>query len=34
VFPEDAPDKPEFVTLDFARGNCVAVNGKNFRRSA
>ena len=27
VFPEDAPDKPEFVTLDFARGDCVAVNG-------
>src|ERR1041384_6900132 len=30
VFPEDAPDKPEFVTLDFARGNCVAVNGKKL----
>ena len=28
VFPEDAPDKPEFVTLDFEKGNCVAVNGK------
>jgi len=28
VFPEDAPDKPEFVTLDFKKGNCVAVNGK------
>jgi len=27
VFPEDAPDKPEFVTLDFAGGHCVAVNG-------
>jgi len=26
VFPEDAPDKPEFITLDFAAGNCVAVN--------
>src|SRR5215468_10343524 len=24
VFPEDAPDKPEFVTLDFLKGNCVA----------
>jgi argininosuccinate synthase len=24
VFPEDAPDKPEFVTLDFTKGNCVA----------
>src|SRR6266545_2887878 len=30
VFPEDAPDKPEFVTLDFAKGNCVAVNGKKL----
>jgi len=27
VFPEDAPDQPEFVTLDFAGGHCVAVNG-------
>jgi len=30
VFPEDAPDKPEFVTLDFEKGNCVAVNGKKL----
>jgi len=30
VFPEDAPNKPEFVTLEFARGNCVAVNGKKL----
>ncbi len=28
VLPEDAPDKPEFVTLDFVKGDCVAVNGK------
>ncbi|MCZ7639911.1 MAG: argininosuccinate synthase [Verrucomicrobia bacterium] len=28
VFPEDAPDRPEYVTLDFEAGNCVAVNGK------
>jgi argininosuccinate synthase len=28
VFPEDAPAKPEQVTLDFAEGNCVAVNGR------
>ena len=28
VAPEDAPDKPEYVMLDFERGNCVAVNGK------
>jgi len=30
VFPEDAPDKPEFVVLDFVKGNCVAVNGKKL----
>ena len=30
VFPEDAPDKPEFVTLEFRKGNCVAVNGKQL----
>ncbi|TLD72812.1 argininosuccinate synthase [Phragmitibacter flavus] len=28
VFPEDAPDKPQMVTLDFEKGNCVGVNGK------
>jgi argininosuccinate synthase len=28
VSPEDAPDRPELVTLDFERGNAVAVNGK------
>jgi argininosuccinate synthase len=28
--PEDAPDKPEYVTLDFERGDCVAVNGKKL----
>jgi argininosuccinate synthase len=28
VSPEDAPDKAEYVTLDFEQGNCVAVNGK------
>jgi argininosuccinate synthase len=28
VSPEEAPDKPEYVTLDFERGNCVAINGK------
>ena len=27
VAPEDAPDKPEYVVLDFVKGNCVAVNG-------
>jgi argininosuccinate synthase len=28
VAPEDAPDEPEFVELEFAAGNCVAVNGE------
>jgi argininosuccinate synthase len=28
VFPEDAPNQPEYVTLDFERGDCVAVNGR------
>ena len=30
VAPEDAPDKAEIVTLDFVRGDCVAVNGKKL----
>jgi len=30
VAPEDAPDKPEYVTLDFQQGDCVAVNGKTL----
>lgn len=30
VSPEDAPDKPEYVTLDFDQGLCVAVNGKKL----
>ena len=28
VSPEDAPDKPEYVNLEFDKGNCIAVNGK------
>ena len=28
VAPEDAPDRPEFVELEFKRGDCVAVNGQ------
>src|SRR5438105_5153534 len=28
VGPEDAPNKAEYVTLDFEKGDCVAVNGK------
>src|SRR6266849_2271952 len=30
VAPEDAPDKSEYVTLDFKQGNCVAVNGRKL----
>ena len=30
VAPEDAPDKPEYVILEFEKGNCVAVNGKTL----
>ncbi len=28
VSPEDAPNKPEHVTLNFEKGNCIAVNSK------
>ncbi len=28
ALPEDAPDKSQYVTLDFVNGDCVAVNGK------
>ena len=30
VSPENAPDKAEYVTLDFERGDSVAVNGKRL----
>src|SRR3989449_6021530 len=30
VAPEDAPNTPEYVTLDFEEGNCVAVNGRRM----
>jgi argininosuccinate synthase len=30
VAPEDAPNKPEYVTLDFEKGDCMAVNGKKL----
>ena len=30
VLPEDAPNKPEFVELDFVKGDCVAVNGQKL----
>jgi len=28
VSPEDAPDKPQYINLDFEDGDCVAINGK------
>jgi argininosuccinate synthase len=28
VFPEDAPDKAELVTIDFVQGDAIAINGK------
>jgi argininosuccinate synthase len=30
VAPEDAPDKPEYVEIDFVKGNAVAVNGQKL----
>ncbi|MCI8628792.1 MAG: argininosuccinate synthase [Firmicutes bacterium] len=30
VSPEDAPDIPEYVTLDFEKGICTAVNGEKL----
>ena len=30
VAPEDAPDEPEYVELDFESGNCVGINGERF----
>ena len=30
VFPEDAPDKAEYVTLEFKKGDCIAVNGRRL----
>jgi argininosuccinate synthase len=30
VSPEDAPDRPEHVELDFEKGDCVAVNGRRL----
>src|SRR5216110_752583 len=29
VAPEDAPNEPEYLELEFDRGNCIAVNGKS-----
>jgi argininosuccinate synthase len=30
VAPEDAPDEPEYIELEFENGNCVAVDGKTL----
>ncbi len=30
VAPEDAPNRAEYVELEFARGDCVAVNGRKL----
>jgi argininosuccinate synthase len=30
VAPEDAPNRSEYVTLEFRKGDCVAVNGKKL----
>ncbi|MFM8574044.1 MAG: argininosuccinate synthase, partial [Pirellula sp.] len=30
VSPEDAPNRAEYVTLEFRKGNCVAVNGRKL----
>jgi argininosuccinate synthase len=30
VLPEDAPDKAEYVELEYVKGDCVAVNGKKM----
>lgn len=30
VSPEDAPDKAEYVELEFVKGDCVAVNGRKL----
>src|SRR5712692_670028 len=34
VAPEAAPDKPEYVEIEFARGDAVAVNGKKLSPAA
>lgn len=30
VLPEDAPDKAEYVELEYVKGDCLAVNGKKM----
>ena len=31
--PEDAPDAPQYIELEFENGNCVAVDGKRMKPS-
>jgi len=33
VDPQDAPDVPEYIELEFVKGDCVAVNGKKMKPS-
>ncbi len=33
VDPQDAPDEPEYIELEFENGDCVAVNGKKMKPS-
>ena len=33
VSPEDAPDKPTYLELEFEKGDCVAINGKRMKPS-
>ncbi|TCR64234.1 argininosuccinate synthase [Bosea sp. BK604] len=30
ISPEDAPDKPTYITIDFARGDAVAIDGEQL----
>ncbi len=32
--PQDAPDEPEYIELEFKKGDCVAINGKKMKPSA
>ncbi len=32
--PEDAPDRPEIITMDFERGDAVAINGEGMSPAA
>ena len=33
VSPEDAPDKPTYIELEFEKGDCVAIDGKKMKPS-